>query len=192
MAQAAARAPWYPGLDLEDPAPLVPLHPSAGVPAKATVSLVVLMQWGCGEAGGSSCHSGFVGKDTQANMTAGQASRSWGQAYHVRLPLPHCPGSSAPTHTIPRSHRFGRGRQAPPKPRSVISNRKHPNRTRQIITQMTCCRPDHAVPESFEFRNCLIVGGWECGRNSQQKSAGGNRGAGRMLEVQGVSRSIRD
>lgn len=29
MAGAAARSPWYPGLDLEDPAPLVPLHPSA-------------------------------------------------------------------------------------------------------------------------------------------------------------------
>lgn len=92
------------GLDLEDPAPLVPLHPSAGAPAKATVGLVVLMQWGCGEAGGSSCHSGFVGKDTQARLTAGQASRSLGTGPPPCLsspPLPrvkrtdahHLPGS---------------------------------------------------------------------------------------------------
>lgn len=100
--------PWYPGLDLEDPAPPVPLHPSAGRACQGTVSLVVLMQWGCGEAGGSSCHSGFVGKDTQARLTAGQASRSWGQA----LPCPALsplPRSSAQPHThLPGAHRFGR------------------------------------------------------------------------------------
>lgn len=113
--------------------------------------------------------------------------------YHVRLLSPTAQGQAHRRTPSPREPIDLGGRQAPPKPRSVISNRKHPNRTRQIITQMTCCRPDHAVPESFripQLPHCGWLGG--AAGNSQQKSAGGNRGAGRMLEVRGVSRSIGD
>ena len=154
LGRSCPRAPHDTQLSTSTALPLQPpCTPQPGVPAKAAVSLVTLMEGGLWRGWGSSQPQMSLCICWEGHTSWPDSRPGWSlpgdRPCLVRLLSPAAQGEVRRRTPSPREPIDLGGRQAPLKPRSVISNRKRPNRMRQIITQMTCCRPDHAVPESF-------------------------------------------